>query len=80
MVLVSFLSLDDYLIIQMWYADSSVRGGKLLKIKEWWDELNIIGPSNGYYPNAKKTKLLVKEEFKELAWAIFRSCDIDIWP
>ncbi len=44
----------------VWYADDSSAAGKLVHISEWWNRLNTIGPSYGYYPNSKKTVLIVK--------------------
>lgn len=46
---------------QVWYADDSSSCGSLDDIKQWWEELYKIGPDFGYYPNAKKTVLIVKE-------------------
>ena len=45
---------------QSWYADDSDAIGKLVAIKQWWDELNLLGPMYGYFPNAGKTVLLLK--------------------
>ena len=36
--------------------------GKLKDIRTWWDSLVSTGPSYGYFPNASKTYLLVKED------------------
>ena len=47
---------------QIWYAGDANGGGRISQLKSWWDLLTEIGPSFGYYPNAEKTWLLVKEE------------------
>ena len=49
------------LVKQCWYADDSAAGGKLSKLKQWWDLLSSVGPCYGYFPNATKTILIVKE-------------------
>ena len=35
--------------------------GKLQQLRRWWDKLNEVGPAFGYFPNATKTWLVVKE-------------------
>ena len=47
---------------QSWYADDSAALGKLQHIKKWWDQLNALGPKYGYFPNPKKTVLLLKND------------------
>ena len=37
---------------QAWFADDASSGGKLLKIRQWWDRLVTHGPRCGYFPNA----------------------------
>ena len=56
---------DD--LIQCWFADDSSSAGKLLHLREWWDNLCSNGPQYGYYPLAKKTVLIVKPEYKDVA-------------
>eukprot|EP00731_Ephydatia_muelleri_P007729 Em0004g67a len=46
---------------QVWYVDDAAATGTVLNLKEWWDDINNFGPSYGYYANAKKTWLVVKE-------------------
>ena len=47
-------------------------------LKEWWDKLCVIGPALGYFPNASKTWLVVKEEFVNLARDIFHDTGVNI--
>ena len=47
---------------QIWYADDAAAGGKLNDLKAWSNRLNELGPDYGYYPNASKSWLIVKEE------------------
>ena len=59
------------LVKQCWYADDSAAGGKLSKLKQWWDLLSSVGPRYGYFPNATKTILIVKETVLTDARTIF---------
>ena len=45
---------DKQICKQVWYADDSASGGKIMEIRKWWQELTVTGPKYGYYPNAKK--------------------------
>ena len=44
----------------VWYADDSSACGSFIQLLQWWNRLCDIGPGYGYYPNAKKTILIVK--------------------
>jgi hypothetical protein len=46
---------------QVWYADDSSAGGKMMEVKKWWDILNEAGPKYGYYPKPSKTILIIKD-------------------
>ncbi len=46
--------------IMAWYADDSSASGTLIELLKWWNRLCLIGPQHGYYPNASKTILIVK--------------------
>ena len=63
---------------QVWFADDSSAAGKLLELKKWWDVLGQIGPQYGYFPLPKKSILIVKAEFKELAEEIFAGSEVKI--
>ena len=64
---------------QSWYADDSDAVGKLLAIKGWWDKLIHLGPKYGYFPNARKTVLILKTpELINQAKALFRGSGIVI--
>ena len=60
------------------YADDSATGGKLSKLKQWWDLLSSVGPRYGYFPNATKTILIVKKTVLTDARTIFGDCDIQV--
>ena len=63
---------------QSWYADDSSTGGQLTDMKTWWDQLCTMGPKYGYFPQASKTILIVKERFEVKAKAIFGKSGIKI--
>ena len=64
---------------QSWYADDSDAVGKLIAVKRWWDELNLLGPMYGYFPNASKTVLIVKNvEMLDQARALFHGSGVKI--
>ena len=59
-------------VFQVWFADDSIGGGKIRRIKEWWDHFNIIGPRHGIFPKASKTELILKDPaMLEMAREIF---------
>ena len=47
---------------QIWYADDACACGKLVALREWWDRLCELGPSFGYFVNAAKTWLVMKDQ------------------
>ena len=56
---------------QAWYADDASAAGEIHVLRYWWDHLVHLGPDYGYYLNAPKTWLIVKEAFFPLAETIF---------
>ena len=52
---------------QCWFADDATGVGSLGELKKRWGVLNESGPSLGYFPNAKKCWLIVKQEKEEAA-------------
>ena len=49
-------------VTQTWYADDAAVAGSRAYIRCWWDMITKAGPMFGYYPNASKTHLIVKQE------------------
>ena len=47
-------------------------------MRTWWDKLNRFGPSSGYFPNAAKTWLLVKEPELAEAHELFAGTGVQI--
>lgn len=63
---------------QIWYADDSSCGGKLLKILQWFTQLMELGPAYGYFVEASKSVLVVKEAFIASAKELFGPYDVKI--
>ena len=63
---------------QVWYADDATGGGKLQQLRRWWDKLNEVGPAFGYFPNATKTWLVVKETELAAAQELFHGSGVQI--
>ena len=63
---------------QCWYADDAAGAGPLRELRKWWDVLNEMGPSLGYYPNAKKCWLLTKQGKEDAAREVFHNTAINI--
>ena len=63
---------------QIWYADDASATSKLPDLKSWWDQLSQSGPKFGYFPNPKKSWLVVKEDLLDQARTIFDKSGIQI--
>jgi len=46
---------------QAWFADDAAAAGSLVDVLAWWRKLSALGPGFGYYANASKSWLVVKE-------------------
>ena len=66
--------------VQSWYADDAGSGGKLLRVRKWWDRLVGKGPQYGYFPNPSKSILVVKPQFLDEAIRIFDGTGVTIQP
>ena len=60
------------------YADDLGGAGELQQLKCWWNRVIEYGPLLGYYPNASKSWLIVKEEKMGTATEIFADTKINI--
>jgi len=60
------------------YADDFTAGGVLKDLRTWWDTLCHLGPKFGYYPQANKSWIIVKEQYKNSASITFKDSDIKI--
>ena len=69
-------SVDKETCAQCWFADDSSSAGKLAEIRKWWDIIYSCGPNFGYHPLPRKTILIVKEEYLDLAIQTFEGITI----
>ena len=60
------------------YADDFTAGGTAKDLKYWWETLCEHGPKFGYYPEASKTWLIVKNDFYGIANTTFKSTKINV--
>ena len=72
--------LADENLKQVWFADDASAGGRLQHIKNWWDNISQIGPEYGYFPNASKTWLIVKERNLKQVKQLFQGTGVVITP
>ena len=60
------------------YAEDFTAGGTVKDLKYWWETLCELGPKFGYYPEASKTWLIVKNDFYDIANTTFKSTKINV--
>ena len=60
------------------YADDGQACGKLISLRWWWHKLREEGWKYGYWPNAGKSKLVVKAGVRELAEELFADTGVKI--
>ena len=65
-------------VTQVWFADDATAGGKLLDLRNWWDQLVECCQDYGYSANASKTWLVVKPEYLDQAKEIFAESGVQI--
>jgi hypothetical protein len=65
-------------VSQVWYADDASGAGKVNRLRDWWDQLNTLGPKYGYFTNASKTWLVTKESHHSSAAAAFADTDVKV--
>ena len=68
----------EHLAKQIWYADDSSADGNIKSLKKWWDKLQKLGPSFGYFINSTKSLLVVKEHCLEEAQSILEDTGIQV--
>ncbi len=62
----------------VWSADDASASGDLHSVRKWLDTLNNIGLDYGYYPNASKTWLVVKDGCQIKANEVFGNTQVHI--
>ena len=63
---------------QGWYADDDSAGGRITSLWSYWNDISQIGPGYGYFPNPKKTVLLVKPQYEQDARLQFQGSGVAI--
>ena len=56
---------------QVWYTDDTAAAGKIEDFRHWWDKLSAEVQSFGYFTNASKTRLVIKDYCLEKATSAF---------
>ena len=64
--------------VDVWYADDASACGYLKDLKDWFVQLQHVGPSFGYYPEPTKCVLVVNRDYTPLAHQIFNSFGVEI--
>jgi len=63
---------------QTWFADDATAGGPLNDLRGWWSRLLTLGPAYGYFVNAVKTWLIVKEKSFSIAKKVLAGCGMNV--
>jgi hypothetical protein len=63
---------------QSWYADDAGAGGNFSGIRRYFERLQEIGPSRGYFPEPSKSILIVLENNREKAESEFRDLKLQV--
>ena len=74
--ILSAISNDD--IKQVAFADDISRAGTITTLKHRWDKICDIGPLLGYYQNASKSWIIVKEMAVTTSYEIFKDSGVNI--
>ena len=65
--LVNIMSFQEKSVQMVAFADDFMSAGKLKDLKYWWDKLLNVGSKLGYFPQPKKSYLIVKPNLIEEA-------------
>ena len=68
----------DGLATQVWFADDAAAAGSLADLLVWWKQLSGLGPGYGYYVNASKSWLVVKEDYYDTACTLVAGTSLRI--
>ena len=64
--------------MQIWYADDAGASGKLVDLKQWWNNLSTIGPEYGYHTKALKSVVITKPTYLEEETKLFSGSGVRI--
>ena len=76
--LICHLNNDTNAVTQIWYADNACACGRLASLRQWQDQMCKLGPGFGYFPNASKMWLVVKDRCHFEAEVIFADTNVKI--
>ena len=76
--LIQKLKVNEPNVKQVWFAEDSITTGKVRTVRIWRSCLTTIGPKIGYYPNPRKTHLVVKQGFLDEARNMFEGTGIKL--
>ena len=63
---------------QLWYADDASAGRTLPELRNWFNVLYSRGPSFGYHPEATKSFVVVDEQWRSEAVAVFGDLGVQV--
>jgi hypothetical protein len=64
---------EESVVTQNWYADDAAAVGELDNVMEWMGKLLQHGPKYGYYPEPKKSILIVHPDYMNKAKEMFET-------
>ena len=60
------------------HADDFTAAGTIMRLRNWWETLCILGHKFGYFPEKSKSWLIVKEKEVQKAQSVFKDTSIKI--
>ena len=60
------------------YADDLTAVGAIICLRNWWETLCRLGPKFGYFPEGRKSWLIVKEKQVQKVQSVFKDTNIKI--
>ena len=76
--LVDHLQAEHPSVDQGWYANDSGSAGRMKALRQWYDTIDEVGRSYGYFVNSNKSVLLVKSTQLQEAYAQFDGTGVQI--
>ena len=70
--------LKDSMHTQIWYADDSSVAGNLNHIRLWFDKISKISPYFGYFPEPRKSHLVIHDNSTLQAESLFGDLGMSI--
>ena len=76
--LLEFISINHLSAKEVAFTDDFTVTGKLTGIRDYWGELTVFGPKDGYFPKASKSYLIVKEHKLGQARKVFNDSNVNV--